>query len=194
MKTKEEHKWELPEYFKDNFENIGLDFFKLVFEQSEHILTDKLQTGENITQRAFVTVGIASSTLALSCGFLAGNAVITDYFKIALILESALCFITLILLVNPILSRVVGPLGSSPKNLLHPEYISSFPTADLDKRNELVIKNLYLSLCQTNQSRITFNEAQNLRRVKKVDKALILLSSSPLLSLIIALIACNALD
>ncbi len=44
--------WKLPDYYNDNFEKIGIDFYKIIFQQSEVILKEKIENGDLTTKRA----------------------------------------------------------------------------------------------------------------------------------------------
>jgi hypothetical protein len=181
--------WTLPEYFLDKFQLVGTDFYKTVFEQSEVILSEKIANGDLITKRAFVIAGIAAPAMTLSIGSLAGD--IPDLFKAGALLEATFCLITLCILAVPIRSRTIKPPGSSPKELFHQSWIETFEDSNGIPDNELVMKNLYLNLALSNETRISHNEAQNRERVKYVDGALFLICLSPLLSLGIAsLVSC----
>lgn len=173
--------WKLPEYFYDNFDEIGLDYFKTILDQSEKILSDKIQTGEAIRKRAFTIIGVTASVLTLSLGFFVTNR--GGFFEIAALFEAIFCLVAMLILIWPMLSYVNYPLGSSPKELLREEWLENFSD------EAAVMKNLLLNLILTNEVRITYNERLNSLRAKFVDVALLVLGFSPVLSFAVAAIA-----
>lgn len=172
--------WEVPNFFREQINEISLEYYKIVFEQSETILKSKIENGDIITTRAFTLAGIAAPAMTLSIGFFVGYSSSDQFFKVASAIEALICFVSIAILVPIILKRNSYQPGASPRKLFKEEWVS--PYLDETTSNELPVKVLYLQLACTNDFRISESERQNRLRIRNVDISLLLLCVSPALS------------
>lgn len=167
--------WTVPKYFDEHFPEVDLDFLREVHDQSQLILKEKIETGDSISKRAYTVLGISGPAFAFAAGT-AIESVNGGVLKAAAISESALCLIAMMILVQPIISRTTRPFGTSPKEILRPEFVKGI------RDSNYIMKNLILNLIVTNQERISFCESENRIRLRFVDSAIFVLSFSPFIS------------
>jgi len=179
--------WELPKYFKNNFSDVSLGFLKFVFSQSEKKLNELVKAGEDITKKAHTILGISVTIFTLSLGGLFGFELKDPFIQVFLISISSIAFVSIALLIKPLLSYGAHLLGSDPSDLFKEELIANF-TTDLSKE-----KNLYMNESVNYQGRINYNRKMNLERTKYVDLSMYLLVGSPFIGGLLSLFVSRCL-
>ena len=177
--------WKLPDYFISNFNEVKLDYLKFVFEQAEKKLVELVRAGEDITKKAYTILGIAVTVFTLSIGGIFGFKFDEPLVVTALIILSSMAFISIVLLVHPILSYATYIIGSDPSSLFKEELVDNF-TNDEDR-----IKNLFLNESVEYQKRIDYNRKINRQRTRYVDFSMSVLVISPFISGLICWLVSN---
>jgi hypothetical protein len=169
-----------PEFIKENFNTLSVDYFKFIFEQSEKFLNRLVTVGENITKKAHAILIIAVSvfTLSVGCVFTMDDQKIVFCSVVLAILSVG----AILLLLKPLISYTFSVQGSMPKKLLDKDFVESFST------DENIIKNLILNEIIDYQTRIDDNAVTNRNRIQYVDYSMFLLVSAPFISWIASLI------
>jgi hypothetical protein len=173
--------WHSPKYFERNFSSLSIDTLRFILEQSEKFLEELIKNSENITHKANVLLTITVSLFSLSLSGLVAvfqpNSLVlplsVEFLKITLVLFTVLFSIVLIILMYPILSYKIFPIGTQTNRLLRQDFFENFETS------EGTLKNLLLNECISYQNRITYNEQVNGRRGKYVDTAMLILAFAP---------------
>jgi hypothetical protein len=165
--------WTIPDYFISNFNELSIDYLKFVFEQSEKKLIELVKAGEDLTKKAHSILAIAITVFTLSLGSFFTLHLEDSFIKVALITISALSFISVALLIKPLISYSTYVTGSDPSSLLLEKNLTNFSN-DLFR-----IKNMYLNETVEYQKRIDYNRKINIERANFVDRAMFTLMLSP---------------
>jgi len=165
--------WKIPDYFIENFNELNLDYLKFVFEQSEKKLIELIKTGEYITKKAHSILVVSVTVFTLCLGSFFTLHFEETFINVALITISTLSFISVVLLIKPLISYDTFVTGSDPSSLFKEKLLTNF-SSDVNR-----IKNLYLNESVEYQTRIDFNRAINRKRTRYVDWSMFILLGSP---------------
>jgi hypothetical protein len=168
-------KWELPEFFVDNFDDVELGYYEFVLAQAEKRLNETVRAGEGLTEKAFKLAGVTITVLTGCVIYLFSFWGTNPGWDAAVILETLACLACITLLTWPRGTYRTYVSGTSPKMLLDPFFFENAATSEATK------KNVILNECIEYQDRIEENNCKNKHRASYTDAVLVLLTLSPLL-------------
>lgn len=171
MKTKRE-KWELPKYFYDNFEKVGIEYIKVVLDQANKKLAEAVKIGEQTTDKGFKLLTITLTLLTALLIYAVNPKDGQEVYHLAAILSIVLCTLSVSFLTFGVMSYDTYVVGSSPKDLLRENNVRDFdhPTSAI---------NLILSESVNAQERIEHNLRINRKRSRYINYAIYLLVMIP---------------
>ncbi|MBT1703338.1 hypothetical protein [Chryseosolibacter indicus] len=166
--------WLLPEYFTQNIEKLDTSFLQLTMEQSDKFLSEIAERGENLTKRAYTTLGIA---LAALLGLLVYATVCSEKISalyLAACMSIPLCILTVAILLFKGINSYdhLQKRYSPPEVLFKSELIEGF-TRETQK------KNLLMTLCINYGERIDTSSRLNNQRTFFLNATVYMLALIP---------------
>ncbi|MBQ0787464.1 MAG: hypothetical protein KBT69_08190 [Oceanihabitans sp.] len=157
-----------------NWKKISKDTALFFLKQSEESLEETVNTFENYSNKTnqLLTISISLSTISLGYFFDYGETNLV--LKIAALLLTILCFITILALHKNLFFDKIGVKGSQPKQIIKDKFFSN----NLNSEEEYI--NIILNECDKYQDRIDLNKIVNGKRKKRIKTATKLLLFIPL--------------
>ena len=171
--------------FTENWNKWPEPTVKFFFSQAEAKLKQLIDAGRRITDRASDLLTTSTTLFLVVFGYILKSIVDGDGLRILLIIAvvDALILVTVIVMLLWLMfPRKVMSLGRDPKELITESFLhEKYGDSDITIA-------VMLTECQSYQECIEFNESDNNRRLKRLEKALYILMSILPISLIIAVL------
>ena len=153
--------WNIPKFFLENPDKIGIGYIKECQNQAEKMLKCTLETGDLITDKSHKILVICGSLLTGAFGlFLAWDQ--PDIIKLALIIIMLISITSAFYAVRGLARYDLFLMGSPPRLTMNEKIVDGY---DFENQE----RGLLYSLLKGYQDRIDFNRDNNLKRGRNIN-------------------------